>query len=186
MNLQELIDRIEIPATLTRYATGLDVPGRNFDEWQSAFTPDAVFVNWDGAGSEHGVDAIQAFLTKDDPVYSHQHLLSNIVIVELSARHARTRAEYIHVGLHRTDSPEMANLIMKGGFYEDDLLRTPEGWRIARHTITRRWDRYELVPWPPADSTWGRTVMASKGRIGEAPDRTMGPGPAGDAGDGPS
>lgn len=160
MDLQEVMDRIEIPATLTRYSTGLDTPGRDFSVWEEAFTPDAVFVNWNGPGSELGYREMQEFLCLDDPVYSHQHLLSNIVITELTANTAKTRAEYFHVGVHRTDDPNVANFIMKGGFYEDEYIRTEAGWRITRHTINRRWDRYENVPWPPANTTWARTVMA--------------------------
>lgn len=160
MELQEMSDRLEIPAVLTRYATGLDVPGRKLEVWGEAFTADAVFVNWNGPGSELGVDEMKLFLTKDDPVYSHQHLLSNIVITSLDGDRAATRAEYIHVGLHRTESNDEARFILKGGFYEDELERTPRGWRIRRHAITRRWDRYEIVPWPPANTTWGLTALA--------------------------
>ncbi|MFA5607383.1 MAG: nuclear transport factor 2 family protein [Leucobacter sp.] len=160
MDLREISDRIEIPATLTRYATGLDTPGRDFSHWEKAFLPDAKFVNWNGPGTELGVTEMQEFLTKDDPVYSHQHLLSNIVITELNGDRATTRAEYFHVGAHRTDIDTEANLILKGGFYIDELVRTVDGWRIARHEINRRWDRYEIVAWPPANTTWARTVMA--------------------------
>lgn len=160
MELQEISDRIEIPAVLTRYATGLDVPGRAFENWDQAFTEDAVFANWNGPGSELGRVEMQAFLTKDDPVHSHQHLLSNIVITSLAGGAARTRSEYLHVGLHRTAQEHEARFILKGGFYEDELRRTEEGWRISRHVIHRRWDRYELVEWPPADTTWARTTMA--------------------------
>jgi 3-phenylpropionate/cinnamic acid dioxygenase small subunit len=163
MELQELQDRMEIPAVLTRYASGLDIEGRDFAQWDHAFVPDAVFVNWDGPGSERGRAEMERFLAADDPVHSHQHLLTNIVIVELGADVARTRAEYLHVGVHRTGSSEEARWIFKGGYYEDDLVRTPEGWRIARHVIHRRWDKYEIVPWPPAGTTWARTEMAPRG-----------------------
>ncbi|MGI8393172.1 nuclear transport factor 2 family protein [Leucobacter sp. W1038] len=160
VDLRELSDRIEIPSTLTRYATGLDIPGRDFSEWDKVFAADARFINWNGPGSEMSIPEMQKFLTMDDPVYSHQHLLSNVVITSLDGDRATTRAEYFHVGAHRTTSQEESNLIFKGGFYEDEFIRTPEGWRIIRHSITRRWDKYEVVPWPPANTTWARTEMA--------------------------
>ena len=72
---------------LIRDATVLDVPGRKFDEWVRAFTTDAVFVNCNGPGSELGKDDMARFLAKDDPVHSHQHLLSNIVVVSLDGDH---------------------------------------------------------------------------------------------------
>lgn len=160
MDLQEIVDRIEIPAVLTRYSAGLDKPGRDFSEWDLAFSSDAVFVNWNGPGSELSAEEMKGFLTKDDPVYSHQHLLSNIIIVSLGGDRAETRAEYLHVGVHRTPDPTQANFIFKGGYYEDEFIRTSEGWRIRRHVIHRRWDRYELIPWPPANTTWALTDMA--------------------------
>ncbi|MGB3413322.1 MAG: nuclear transport factor 2 family protein [Microbacteriaceae bacterium] len=160
MDIQELSDRIEIPATLTKYATGLDIPGRNFEAWKTCFTPDAVFVNWNGPDSEMPASEMIPWLTMDDPVYSHQHLLSNIVITELGENTAKTRAEYIHVGVHRTEDENTARWIMKGGFYEDEFIRTAEGWRIQKHVITRRWDKYEIIPWPPANTTWSKTQMA--------------------------
>ena len=160
MDIREIADRIEIPATLARYSSGLDTPGRDFSEWDLAFTPDAVFVNWNGPGSEMSAEEMKPFLAKDDPVYSHQHLLSNVLIVSLEGDKAATRAEYLHVGVHRTADPNKANFIFKGGFYEDELIRTPDGWRIVRHTINRRWDRYEVIPWPPANTTWGLTDMS--------------------------
>ena len=160
MELQEISDRLEIPSTLTRYSAGLDAPGRDFSQWDRAFTADAVFVNWNGPGSTMSAEEMKSFLTKDDPVYSSQHLLSNILITELKSDSARTRAEYLHVGVHRTVDDETANWIFKGGYYEDELVRTAQGWRIRRHTIHRRWDRYELVAWPPAHTTWARTAMA--------------------------
>lgn len=160
MDLREISDRLEIPATLTRYSTGLDTPGRDFSQWKFAFTPDAVFVNWNGPGSTMNAAEMQDFLTKDDPVHSSQHLLTNIVITDLGDDTARTRSEYLHVGVHRTRDADRANWIFKGGYYEDELVRTPEGWRIARHTVHRRWDRYDAVAWPPANTTWARTDMA--------------------------
>ena len=39
MDLQELSDRIEIQAALTRYATGVD--SRDWELWQTVFTSDA-------------------------------------------------------------------------------------------------------------------------------------------------
>lgn len=160
MELREISDRLEIPSTLKRYSAGLDKPGRDFSEWHLAFTADAVFVNWNGPGSTMSAEEMKSFLTKDDPVYSSQHLLSNILITELGEATARARAEYLHVGVHRTADDSTANWIFKGGFYEDELVRTAQGWRIARHTVHRRWDRYDLVAWPPANTTWARTDMA--------------------------
>lgn len=62
MTLQQISDRIEIDDLLTRYATGVD--RRDWDLWETCFTPDA-FIDYSAFGGiKGGVAEVREWLDK--------------------------------------------------------------------------------------------------------------------------
>jgi hypothetical protein len=123
----ELADRIEIVALLDRYAEALD--SRRFELLEQVFAADVDFDfgEWRTRSLAEAVATIRSYLDGCGPT---QHLLGNYRI-ELDGDRARSRvyvrASHLGVGAMAGRIYEMA------GEYEDELRRTPRGWRsVAR------------------------------------------------------
>ena len=126
---RETQDRIEIVAVLDRYAEALDQ--RRWELLEQVFAPDVDcdFGEWSARSLPEAVATIRSYLENCGP---SQHLQGNYR-VELDGDRAKSRV-YIrasHVGLGRAagKSYEMT------GEYEDELRRTPAGWRSAKRRI---------------------------------------------------
>ncbi|MEU0136883.1 nuclear transport factor 2 family protein [Streptomyces sp. NPDC006296] len=133
-------DRTEIHDLLTTYAFGLD--RRDFARVASVFTEDAevhnVFDSYlpDGekfSGLTTGGDAVadgarQLFGNLD----ATQHLLGaqSVDITDTGAKASTQIVAHHHRG---------GDHYHTGGTYEDDLVRTPDGWRISRRTLRISW-----------------------------------------------
>jgi hypothetical protein len=123
-------DRTAIIDTVNRYATALD--SREWALLDEVFTPDAVADF--GAGPLQGRESIRRLVRRmlggSGP---SQHLLTGHR-VELDGDAARcvcrVRAFSAGVGPTAGRSHELF------GEYRDRLVRTPDGWRIARREMT--------------------------------------------------
>ena len=125
-----LSDEQEIIALLTRYATGID--RRDWAMFEACFTEDAhsdygTFGQWSSAAQ------ITAFMREAHSAMGYTlHRLSNIVI---SAK-----------GPSATARTYVDALLMPGalggearrgvGFYDDELVKTEQGWRIRIRRFT--------------------------------------------------
>ncbi len=125
----DLRDRTDITDTLLRYATGID--RRDWATFRTAFTEDCV-LDYGEIGSLTGVDAVTEFMDASHAMAGHtMHRLTNIVIT-LDGDQATART-YIDGLIMAADNASGVNAV---GFYDDDLVRTEQGWRIARRTFT--------------------------------------------------
>jgi 3-phenylpropionate/cinnamic acid dioxygenase small subunit len=131
--LRRLLDERDIQALAVRYAWCLDT--REFDGLRSVFTADA--------SARLGVecpdpDAIVARVTAAlSPLDASHHLNGCHEVTFLDADHARHRCYFTaqHVRRHLEDG---SNFIV-AGTYHDEVVRTGEGWRIARRELTTVW-----------------------------------------------
>lgn len=122
-------DREDIIDVLTLYATGID--RRDWPLFRTAFTADCV-LDYGDIGTWHGVDEVTAFMDQAHAMAGHTlHRLTNhAVTVNGATATART---YIDGLIMAADNASGVNAI---GFYDDDLVLTPAGWRIARRVFT--------------------------------------------------
>jgi 3-phenylpropionate/cinnamic acid dioxygenase small subunit len=135
VDLQLIADRLAIVDVLHRYATGLD--SRAWDLLASAFTEDGVADYGELGGVNRGPEAIVALCRGAlQGLDASQHIIANEVI-EVDGDTARARcyfqAQHVCVGTEGGDT------YMVGGTYEDELVRTPEGWRIRHRTLVPSW-----------------------------------------------
>ncbi len=122
-------DRADIAEVLLRYATGID--RRDWAMFRTAFTDDCV-LDYGEIGSFTGVDAVTEFMDATHAMAGHtMHRLSNIVIT-LDGDRATART-YIDGLIMAADNASGVNAV---GYYDDDLMRTEHGWRIARRIFT--------------------------------------------------
>ena len=130
MNIEELSDRLQIDDLMIRYATGIDT--KDWDLFRSCFTAD-VDADYGPIGHWHGVEEITAFMVDAHRTMPRtNHMMSNIM-VRLDGDTATART-YVHVVLIANAEPR--TVIDSVGSYDDDLVRTADGWRIARRRFT--------------------------------------------------
>ncbi len=150
LSLIEISDRLEITETITRYSHGLDQ--RRWEEWDRTFTPDAVLdLSAVGMPAQSPTEARATFTAGDAVrIPAGQHLLLN-TLIHLDGGTATARSEFLMHTFVRTGTPGRAQWNRAGGWYDDELVRTPAGWRISRRTAHPKWHHTEEIDWQPPE-----------------------------------
>jgi 3-phenylpropionate/cinnamic acid dioxygenase small subunit len=117
--------RQDIGELLVRYASAVD--GRDWELFRTCFTPDCR-ADYQDIGSWEDVEGLTRFMVDAHAGMGHtQHRISNPVItVEGDRASARTYVDLVGM------TPDGASGINSIGWYDDELVRTEGGWRIAR------------------------------------------------------
>ncbi len=120
-------DLQDISDLLVRYATGID--RRDWRLFRTVFTDDCQ-LDYGEIGTWDGVDAVTEFMEQSHGAAPTLHRMSNQAInINGDRAEARTYVDMIMV----VDSKSGVNAI---GYYDDDIVRTDERWRIARRRFT--------------------------------------------------
>nr|WP_090277941.1 nuclear transport factor 2 family protein [Mycolicibacterium komanii]CRL73213.1 hypothetical protein CPGR_03145 [Mycolicibacterium komanii] len=122
-------DKAQIAEVLIRYATGID-----FKDWKLFRTcwADEVDIDYGDLGTFTDPDA---FTTLMEQIHGGMgqtyHRISNIV-VDVNADQATARS-YVRAVLQAVPD-DGGSWIDALGHYDDELVKTSEGWRIAKRT----------------------------------------------------
>ena len=138
--MQALVDERDIVRVALRYARALDT--KDWTLLDEVFLPDATAV-LGGAALLEGIEAIRGRIRQAlEPLDVSQHLVGNheVDVVADTATH-RCYLQAQHVRRAASGGP---NYIV-AGTYEDRLVRTPAGWRIAHRTLTVMWTEGNLA-----------------------------------------
>lgn len=133
--LQRLFDERDITATAIRYTWALDA--NEWDLLDDVFVPDATACFMGGATYENRdaiKDRISSSLTRLD---NSQHIVSNHEVTFVDADTARHRC-YLQAQ-HVRAVPEGSPCFIIAGRYEDDMVRTADGWRISHRELIMMW-----------------------------------------------
>ncbi|RIQ29652.1 nuclear transport factor 2 family protein [Jiangella rhizosphaerae] len=132
MSLQEIADRLEIEQLLVRYCHAIDE--RDWAAYRAVYTADAV-IDDVTAGPGNSVDDMVTFLSRAlERVVVIQHAISTSR-VDIDGDTARAKTVcHCPVVLDRGNGE--ARMFFQGLWYEDQLVRTADGWRIARRAET--------------------------------------------------
>jgi hypothetical protein len=138
------LDYIQIQQLAAKYAYALDSGADNGYAYANLFMPDGVFVRGESNGSERvqGRESL-SFLARDTPARRRTpltvgHFIVNHVI-EPSPSGATGKA-YLAFGNEGQNGS-----IVLGGHYEDEYVRTNDGWRFK----SRRFFESRTSPPPP-------------------------------------
>jgi 3-phenylpropionate/cinnamic acid dioxygenase small subunit len=136
-DLQSLLDRAAIQDVLLRYARGVD--RRDLALVASCFTADAAY---DGTLARGLIGDALAQLPRAFARYeSSTHFVGNQLIT-LDGDQASS--ETYTIAYHRlTGAPRRDRTVAVR--YEDDLVRTTDGWRIRRRVVRLDWERTDVV-----------------------------------------
>lgn len=134
MDINDLADRLAIQDVQIEYANALDA--NEWDRLDAVFLPEGV-ADYGGIARCDGLAAIKEICSGAlSPLTSSQHLLGN--------HWARIDGDKAQAGCYfqaqhtRAGWPGGDNYII-AGTYNDELVRTPAGWRIAHRTLTQTW-----------------------------------------------
>lgn len=133
-DLQTLLDERDIVAVVHRYCRALDT--KDWPLLTTVFLADAT-ADLSGPAELVGLDAIVGRIRGAlEHLDDSQHLVGNHeVTVDGNAATHRCYLQAQHV---RHAASGGANYLV-GGRYEDRLVRTADGWRIAHRTLTVMW-----------------------------------------------
>jgi 3-phenylpropionate/cinnamic acid dioxygenase small subunit len=128
--MTERDDHQDISDLLVRYATGID--RRDWPLFRTVFTDDCE-LDYGEIGTWHGVDAVTDFMDTTHAMAGHTlHRLTNQAIT-LDGDNASART-YVDAVIMFGDNQSGVNA---WGFYDDEIVRTADGWRIARRRFTQ-------------------------------------------------
>jgi hypothetical protein len=139
---QEAVDHVEITQLIHRYGRAIDT--RDFAALRQIFTPDAQIAYNVVGGTALELPAMLEFLRGALPMFKlTQHAMGSPVIdLAGDAARATTYLSAAHVQV-KLDGEEV--YILQHGTYYDRLVRTPQGWRIARRRLENLWTQGEFL-----------------------------------------
>jgi len=121
--------RQDVADVLVRYATGID--RRNWTLFRTCFTEDCQ-ADYGDIGVWHGADAITKWMEQAHARCGHTlHRITNQAIVPSGGGVAAR--SYVDAIVMASDNQTGARAV---GYYDDELVRTDDGWKIARRRFT--------------------------------------------------
>jgi len=135
LSLPEISDRLEIQQLLVDYASAIDQ--RRFDDLDRVFTPDA-YIDYRAMGGIDGqYPQVKAWLAEVLPHFgAYYHLVGNFDL-RLAGDTASGRTMCFNPMQLNKDG----QVLFCALWYEDDFIRTPTGWRIARRVEAKCLDK---------------------------------------------
>ncbi len=127
-------DIVSITNTINLYATAVDT--LQMDLLDRVFTPD-IAIDFGGPAAFTGLDTLKAaFVAIHEPFKATQHFTSNHQIAVDGE--AATCLSYVR-GVFVREMPEGGNMFESTGWYDDQLVHTAQGWRIAKRASLMTW-----------------------------------------------
>jgi ketosteroid isomerase-like protein len=128
MDLQEISDRLEIQELIARYCHAID--HFELDALDSIFTENAVLDYTAFEAPRCGLQEMKVFLADVLAMHSSYYHLAATSTITIDGDTAECHTIcHNPMVLRRDGRPDL--LYVCGLWYHDDLVRTPEGWRIA-------------------------------------------------------
>ena len=134
MDLREVSDRLEINEILARYCHALDM--QNWPAFRALFTADARMDFAAFGGPVGSVADVEAHLRPVLESLKGSEHVSTTVMIDLEGDTAKARSAAI-VPLTRALDDGGEYTLFNGLFYEDELTRTADGWRISARKQVR-------------------------------------------------
>lgn len=150
LSLEEISDRLEIQQLLVAYSTAIDT--RQFDDLAKVFTPDA-YIDYRAMGGIDGhFPEVKEWLAQVLPNFpAYAHMLGNFDVT-ITGDTAKSRTICFNpmvlptgaseaTGQGSAEADAQPQVLFCGLWYEDEFVRTAEGWRMTRRVETKCFDR---------------------------------------------
>ncbi len=135
LSIEEISDRLEIQQLLIAYSTAID--SRRFDDLDQVFTTDA-YIDYRAMGGVDGrYPEVKAWLSEVLPNFpAYAHMLGN-VDVRVTGDTATSRTLCFNPMVLGGDG----QVLFCGLWYDDEFVRTAEGWRMTKRVEEKCFDR---------------------------------------------
>jgi hypothetical protein len=135
LSLEEISDRLEIQQLLVDYSTAIDQ--RRFDDLDQVFTPDA-YIDYTAMGGIDGrFPEVKKWLSEVLPNFpAYYHLVGNFDI-KVSGDTATSRI----ICFNPMKLGDDGQILFCGLWYDDEFIRTGDGWRMTRRVETKCIDK---------------------------------------------
>jgi len=140
LSLEEISDRMFIEDLVIEEAAAIDE--RDWDCWEAVYTRDAK-IDWSGNGGAKGdPKAVRAWASsvlseENFPYPQYQHYCTNFRI-RVNGDAATCRHLQI-IPISVVSPGGGRQIAFSGIWFDDELVRTAEGWKIAARKETRAW-----------------------------------------------
>ena len=143
---REISDRLEIQEILVKYCTAID--NKHYDTLDSVFSEDAILDYTSAGGIRGTLSEAKEWLSNVLSLFEiTQHIAGNFII-EIEGDQATSRCSFYNpMGLKPSSPDEPVTMLFFGGYYNDKLLRTDNGWRITERVEESTWS-YGLTNQP--------------------------------------
>jgi len=129
LSLQDISDRIEINDLLIRYSKAIDQ--KDWKLLDTCFTPDAELDYVSSGGIKGSYPEARAWLEKALAIFPITvHYVTNSEVTLAGDRASARTAVYNPMFFKNPDGT--LHHFAVGAFYVDELVRTKQGWRIAK------------------------------------------------------
>jgi hypothetical protein len=136
LSLEEISDRLELEKLLIDYSEAID--GRRFDELDELFTADA-YIDYRATGGVDGTyPEVKKWLAEVLPTYFSvtSHMLG-LPSLRIDGDRATGRTFCFNPMVLKGDKPAIMQV---GVWYEDEFVRTAQGWRMSRRVEAKCFD----------------------------------------------
>lgn len=134
-----LADRLAVGDVIIKYADSVDQ--LDMDRYATCFVDDVVVTGFTPEAI-HGLANYMPWVTAARKRFGRtQHLIGNIQVT-LDGDRAHLRS-YVQASHEIPEDP--AHLLTLWAAYNDDLVRTPEGWKITAHNLERLIDAKRIA-----------------------------------------
>lgn len=135
LSIEEISDRLEIQQLLIAYSTAID--SRRFDDLDQVFTADA-YIDYRAMGGVDGrYPEVKAWLSEVLPNFpAYAHMLGN-VDVRIAGDTATSRTLCFNPMVLGGEG----QVLFCGLWYDDEFVRTAEGWRMTKRVEEKCFDR---------------------------------------------
>jgi hypothetical protein len=139
LSIQEISDRIEIEDVLQRYTAAIDA--KDWDLLDTVFAADATLDYTTSGGPVGPYPEVKAWLQEVLAVFPMTHHMIGKSTVALDGDRAECRSIFYNpmamsIDEHGRFVPDGSapgrHVFVVGGFYDDTVARTADGWRIIR------------------------------------------------------
>lgn len=135
LSLEEMSDRLEIQDLITRYAYAIDE--QDWDGLDRVFTADAVIDYTELGGAKGSLSETKAYLAQAMPTFPAFQHLSTTTRIDIDGDSARTKTILFNPMVMNHEGEERVFFI--GLWYNDELVRTADGWRIKHRREQKCW-----------------------------------------------
>ena len=139
-SLQELLDRQALRELMVRYYRAVD--RRDWEALKSVFAPDAHLNYNNGTFDGQGVERIIEFIKPVARSRASMHFMGQ-QSVELQGDSARMETYGIANGVRARESGGPERTGGQALRYQDQLVRTPAGWRVKARVMVVIYERVE-------------------------------------------